>query len=416
MPTSQNQKMKLLYLAELLHNRTDEEHGITVKEIIDALIDVGIKAERKSIYTDIEALKRFGLDIEQTRARANGYYLASREFELPELKLLVDAVQSSHFITQKKSNELIAKLSSLASDHQAKHLKRQVFVTDKPKSINESIYYNVDAIHTAINAGRKIDFKYFDYGLDKQRSYRKSGSNYTETPLALCWDDEKYYLVCYSLKYDGLVHYRVDRMSNVEVSQEKAEKIDRKRFDLSLHIKQVFGMYAGKAVRTRLRFDNSLINIVLDRFGTSLKLMPSEKEVDLGSASAGFASEEPTGAEHTGAEPAGAEPAGAEPISAGFASDDTCSRTGENDDIDGRAGESDDIDGRAVKSGDTGGRAGQSDGFQNGSFEVDIEVLDSPVFLSWIVQFGNKAEIVAPESLRNEMWELTSTVSAMYQQ
>jgi predicted DNA-binding transcriptional regulator YafY len=266
--------MKLLYLIELFTKQTDEHNHITINDMIQALATVSIKAERKSLYSDIQILRRFGLDIEQTYGRNSSYYLASREYELAELKLLVDAVQSSHFITQKKSNELIDKLSTLTSAHQAKQLKRQVNVVDKPKSINESIYYNVDAIHSALSQGRKISFKYFDYDQDKKRSYRKSGSFYTETPLTLCWNDEKYYLICFNSSHQGLANYRVDRMSSVSVSEEPADSYSRRQFNVNDYIRQTFGMFGGETVSARLRFDNSLRNVVLDRYGNSLKFLP----------------------------------------------------------------------------------------------------------------------------------------------
>jgi len=272
MPTSPNQKMKALYLMKILEERTDEDHTLTISELIGALSEYGVVAERKSIYSDMEMLRHYGLDIEMRKSKKVGYYIASRRFELPELKLLVDAVQSSRFITQKKSNALIKKISMLTSNHQARELNRQVFTVGRLKTRNESIYYNIDAIHTAINSGRKIDFKYFDYDLKKERSYRKSGKVYSLTPLALCWNDDKYYLVCYSAKYDSFVNFRVDRMSDVSISDENADKVDKKRFNVSEHIKHSFGMYSGEVVRVKLRFDNSLVNTVLDRFGADTSL------------------------------------------------------------------------------------------------------------------------------------------------
>jgi len=319
--------MKPLYLMKILLEQTDEDHPITIQEILNTLSEYGIKAERKSIYSDLELLRGYGLDIEMLKTKTVGYYIASRQFELPELKLLVDAVQSSRFVTRKKSEELIKKLSSLTSNHQAKQLKRQVFVADRPKAINESVYYNIDAIHAAINGGKKISFKYFDYDLSKSRVYRRDGELYSHTPLALCWNDDKYYLICYSAKYDDFTHYRIDRMSGVSVCAESADKIDRKRFNVAEHIKRVFGMYGGEVVKARLRFDNSLINPVLDRFGTDVAIH----------------------------------------------------KNGE-------------------------------------SFEIRIEVSESPVFLSWITQFGGNAEIIAPDSLREAMGGFISELSAKYGQ
>ena len=325
MPTSQNQKAKALYLMKILLEQTDEEHTLTIRELLCALAKYGVIAERKSIYSDLELLRKYGLDVEMRKDKTFGYFIASRQFELPELKLLVDAVQSSRFITRKKSNELIRKLASLTSDHQAAQLRRQVLTADSPKAINESVYYNIDAIHSAINAGRRISFKYFDYSTGKTRQYRRGGEPYHQSPIALCWNDDKYYLVCYSEKYDDFVHFRVDRMSDVAVCEEKVEKADVKRSRVSGHIRHVFGMYGGKVVRAKLRFDNSLVNAVLDRFGNDIRL---------------------------------------------------------------------------YKVGD--------------SFDINVEVSESLTFLSWIVKFGDKAEIISPESLRVAMRELIEGLSQKY--
>lgn len=272
MPSSPNQKMKLLYLMKILLERTDTDNTLTMQEIIIALADYDIQAERKSLYTDMELLRQFGLSIESRKSRTVGYYIDARDFELPELKLLVDAVQSSRFITAKKSEELIKKLSSLTSIHQSKQLKRQVYVADRPKTANESIYYNIDAIHTAINDQKKISFRYFDYDISKRRVYRKNGEPYCQTPVALCWSDDNYYFICYSSKYDAFTHYRVDRMYDVTVCEEDTDKFDRKRFNIAEHAKQTFGMFSGELVKATLRFDQSLVNVILDRFGKDISL------------------------------------------------------------------------------------------------------------------------------------------------
>jgi len=178
MPSSPNQRMKLLYLMNILLEQSDDAHMLTISDLITALAEYGIQAERKSLYTDLELLRQYGLNIETRKSKSVGYYIGARQFELPELKLLVDAVQSSRFITAKKSSELIQKLSALASVHQAKALKRQVVISDQAKPLNENIYYSIDAIHEAINEQRKIHFKYFDYDADKARLYRKEGESY----------------------------------------------------------------------------------------------------------------------------------------------------------------------------------------------------------------------------------------------
>lgn len=252
---------------------TDEERGLTMKEILDRLEVLGIKAERKSIYDDLDSLRMYGLDILTKRGTTVEYYIGSRSFELPELKLLVDAVQSSKFITQRKSMELIRKLESLTSKNQAKALQRQVFVAKRIKTQNESIYYNVDALHTAILEKRKVSFKYFDYSAEKKRVFRKDERVYVVDPLSLSWDDENYYLITYSEKYDHYVHYRVDRMTSIAVLEESlsaSEKI--MKFDIVEYCKRVFNMFGGDDVRVELTVDNSLINAMIDRFGKDVIL------------------------------------------------------------------------------------------------------------------------------------------------
>lgn len=271
--TLPTQRLKLLYLMKIFFEKTDDENALTTNELIEELAAYGISAERKTIYSDIELLRIYGIDIECRQTKTFQYYVPSRTFELPELKLLVDAVQSSRFITEKKSLELIKKIYTLTSAHQAKQLHRHVHVTERPKTINESIYYNIDAIHAAINENKKINFKYFDYSTDKKKVYRKDGGTYTQTPVSLCWNDDSYYLITYNSKYDGLVHYRIDRISHVDVSDQDADFIDRKRFNVAEHCKKVFGMYSGEIIKARLSFDNSLVNVVLDRFGKNIGII-----------------------------------------------------------------------------------------------------------------------------------------------
>ena len=274
MPTP-NQKLKPLYLMKILLEKTDAQNPMSMAELISALAAYGVSAERKSIYTDMESLRLFGLEIEMYRGKTVGYYIEERQFELPELKLLVDAVQSSRFISKRKSEELIKKLSSLTSSEQAKQLRRQVFVVERAKTINETVYYSIDQIHHAINENKKIAFKYFDYDISKKRIYRKKGELYQVTPVVLCWNDDNYYLISYSAKYDGLTHYRVDRMSSVVALDEDSDKFDKKKFNIAEHAKRVFGMYGGEIVRAKLAFDNSLVNVVLDHFGKDVTMLSS---------------------------------------------------------------------------------------------------------------------------------------------
>ena len=273
---SSNQKLKLMYLAKILMEKTDEEHTMTVPEMISELSKLGISAERKSIYDDIEYLGLFGLDICSNKTRTTNYYVASREFELPELKLLVDSVQASKFITHKKSMELISKIEKLTSHENAKKLQRQVFMTNRVKNLNEQIYYNVDKIHEAIAENKQITFKYFSLDIDKKKVYRKNGEVYTESPVSLTWDDENYYLITYKAKYDNYTHYRVDKMENIELSGENRVLSD-KPFDLSVYSKTMFQMFSGEETDVSIEFENEYVGVVFDRFGTDIMIMKKDE-------------------------------------------------------------------------------------------------------------------------------------------
>lgn len=277
MGKSSNQKLKLLYLLKMLNEKTDEDNTMTINDMITELDRYGITAERKSIYDDLEALRNYGLDIASRKSKTTDYFVASRLFELPELKLLVDAVQCSKFVTHKKSNELIKKIESLASHRQAQSLHRQVYVSNRVKTINESIYYNVDSIHAAIAENKKVSFKYFDYDIKKEKVFRKKGDKYTVSPYALSWDDENYYLVTFSTKYNDFTHYRVDRMSEIELISEQRDPLpDKEHFDIAEYTKKVFNMFGGEEVMVQLQFDNSLVNAVIDRFGKEIMIGKSD--------------------------------------------------------------------------------------------------------------------------------------------
>ncbi|WP_308755062.1 WYL domain-containing protein [uncultured Anaerotruncus sp.] len=277
MPKNPNQKLKLLYLMRILLERTDDEHGLTLPEILDELDGYGVTAERKSIYDDLEALRVYGLDVERA---GHKYFIANRTFQLPELKLLVDAVQSSKFITHKKSTELIKKVESLASVHEARLLQRQVFVTNRIKTMNESIYYNVDKIHAAITAGVKISYRYFEWAVDfseeggpLKKQFRRDGKRYRISPWALTWDDENYYMIGFDGEAGIIKHYRVDKMAEIQLTAERRDgQAHFDRFDMALYSKRVFGMFAGEEETVRLRFANHLAGVVLDRFGKDVFL------------------------------------------------------------------------------------------------------------------------------------------------
>lgn len=272
MAKSEKQKLKLLYLLDLLRDSSDENHPISTQEIIHHLEKHGIKAERKSIYDDILCLQEYGYDIEQRKGRNGGCYLASRDFELPEIKLLVDAVQSSKFLTQKKSLELIGKLEKLAGRHSSGSLQRNVVVSGRVKNMDESIYYNLDAIHEAISSNSQITFRYFEWGTDRQRHFRDK--EYTASPYALIWDDENYYLVAHSERH-GLTHYRADKMVSIRQTNHPRYMDDEiRKLDLSRYGRNVFSMYGGQQIAVKMRFHNSLAGVIIDRFGRDSMLIP----------------------------------------------------------------------------------------------------------------------------------------------
>lgn len=271
MARSANQKIKILYLMRILLERTDDDHGLTLEEISNALLECGVEAERKTLYDDLEVLRVFGLDIEKRKDKTVRYHVVSREFELPELKLLVDAVQSSKFITHKKSNELIKKIESFTSRYEAQQLQRQVFVSNRIKTMNESIYYTVDYIHDAINSNVKVSFQYFSWNVKKEKALRHNGDRFVVSPWALTWDDENYYMIGYD-HISGLVkHYRVDKMLNIQLTDEKRDGAELfKNFDMAVYSKETFGMYGGKEQTVSLRCNNRIAGVIIDRFGTNL--------------------------------------------------------------------------------------------------------------------------------------------------
>ena len=280
MARSSYQKLKPLYIMNYLLQNSDEEHLITMPQIIEHLKANGITSERKSIYDDIEALRFYGLDIVQGGTGKNtGYYIANRSFELPELKLLVDSVQSSKFITHKKTATLIRKIETLASIHEAQLLDRQVFVKNRIKTMNESIYYNVDAIHNGISQNRKIQFKYFEYTVQKTRRYRKDGAFYVVSPFAMTWDDENYYLVAYDSEAGIIKHYRVDKMTDISTTEEVRDGLEAyKALDMAVYAKKVFGMFSGEEENVQLRFENHLVGAVLDRLGREVFIIADGEE------------------------------------------------------------------------------------------------------------------------------------------
>lgn len=325
MAKSERQKLKLLLLRDLLLRESDETHPLSMQQILQSLDAAGVCAERKSIYHDLECLKEYGMDILSLKGKNGGYYLASRPFELPELKLLVDAVQSSRFLSEKKSLELIGKLESLSSVHEAGQLRRQVVVSGRVKTMNESIYYNVDRIHDAIARNSRITFHYFEWGVDRKKHDRPG--LYEASPYALCWADENYYLIADSARH-GITHYRVDKMASIEITNEpRAVTEASRKLDLAAYSRAVFSMFGGEVQQVRMRFSNSLAGVVIDRFGRDSMLVP--------------------------------------------------------------------------------------DGPEHFTFTAPIAV--SPMFLGWIISFGDKAKILYPQSVADQCRELLERTLAQYQ-
>lgn len=281
MAKSANQKLKLLYLLKILTEQSDEEHCMSAQALIDALGAYDIKAERKSIYDDIAQLIDFGYDIVLVKAKTGGgYYLAGREFELAELKLLVETVQASRFLTLKKSRELIAKIEKLASKSEAGQLQRQVYVANRIKTANESIYYIVDDIHRAIQNNEQITFQYLEWNLEKELIPRKDGKIYRISPWALTCKDENYYLIAHENESNSIKHFRVDKMGHIQIltgiAREGAELFER--FDIAAYANKTFGMFGGREEVVTLEFENRFIGVVLDRFGKEVSVRKRDTE------------------------------------------------------------------------------------------------------------------------------------------
>lgn len=275
MSKSTRQKQKLLYLQKILLEKTDEDHALTLVEIKDKLAQYDIKTERKSLYDDLDILQQFGLDICRVRSSTMRYFVGARDFELPELKLLVDAIQSSKFITRSKSLRLIDKLEKLVSENQGKELHREVYVTNRVKALNEQIYYNVDFLHNAISQNKQVAFKYTEWRVNFGsspkilRAPRKNGEDYVVSPWALCWDDENYYMVAYDSAAGKIKHYRVDKMEKIRLLKQERDGAEFfEKFNLPRYTKSVFSMFGGEACDVKLSVDNSLIGVIVDRFGS----------------------------------------------------------------------------------------------------------------------------------------------------
>jgi len=325
MPKSDNQKLKIFHIWDYLKENSHQDHPVRASELLSMLErQHNIKCDRKTVYSDITALQDYGVDIVSIPGKNGGYYIASRNFELPELKLLIDAVLSSRFLTEKKSRELIEKLCKECSVYDARLMRRDVLISGRVKSMNETIYYNVDAIQEAISQNRQITFRYFDWGIDGQRKYREK--DYRVSPYSLCQDNEFCYLLAHSPRY-GVTSYRVDRMSHINAAEElrtPCPELTGKA--LNEHANRLFQMYSGDAVAVKMRFHRSMANAVIDRFGRETMLIP--------------------------------------------------------------------------------------DGEDHFVFTVNVAV--SPMFLSWVIGFGNKAQILHPQSVIDECKNLCRAAMGQY--
>ena len=324
MPKSYDQKLKILYILDYLQKNSHEDHPVRAAELIDMLKKKEISCDRKTVYSDIAALQQYGVDIITVPGKNGGYYIASRSFQLPELKLLIDAVQSSRYLTEAKSRQLIEKLCDQVGEHEAGLLKRNVYVSGRVKSMNETIYYNVNDIQEAISQNRQITFRYFDWGMDGKRHYREK--HYLASPYGLCQDNENCYLLAYSERH-GITSYRVDRMTDLQITQDKripCPDLTGKAF--TDHANKLFQMFAGDSVDVKLRFHKVLLNVVVDRFGRETMLIPD-------------------GPDH---------------------------------------------------------------------FNFTVKVAVSPMFLSWVIGFGDKAQILYPQSVIDECKKLCQQAMSHY--
>ncbi|MBO5247680.1 MAG: WYL domain-containing protein [Clostridia bacterium] len=274
MPKSRNQKLKIPYLIEILRNKTDEEHGLNTGELIRELERYDIAAERKSVYDDIRLLQDcLGMAVEHDKS--HGYRLTEREFDLPELKMLVDAVQSCRFISTSKSDELIQKLKGLTSEHHARELQRQVTVKNRIKSMNNTTIYSIDTIHCAILHDKQISFQYWGWTAKKEQIPRHEGKKYCVSPWMLLWDDEYYYLIAFDEASKEIRHYRVDRMRSVEERSEKRNgREEFSKIDVAEYSSGVFGMFGGNTTHVTFSCTSSMADVVLDRFGKDVMLVP----------------------------------------------------------------------------------------------------------------------------------------------
>ena len=276
---SEANRLRMIYLYKILYEKTDNEHSLTLSEIADELESMGAPVARKALYEDLRALAFFGADIRAEKGRHSSYRLASRTFEPAELRLIADAVNSSRFLSSRQSNELLKKLQSLTSVHMASDLRSQLFIAENKSLENRRIMSNIELLSRAVTENRQVRFRYFDYDVKKNKVYREGSgegaSRYDRciSPYALAWDDEKYYVVAFNPKHNGISNFRIDKMEHVRMTDEPSAPLP-KGFDVKEYLAQQFSMFAGDTETVKLRFDNSLIGTVLDRFGMQTMIIP----------------------------------------------------------------------------------------------------------------------------------------------
>lgn len=272
MARTEGQKLGLLYVKDYLERNSREDHPVSAQELTAHLESRGITCDRRTVYANVRALQEYGMDIVVCRGKGGGFYVASGTFQLPEVKLLIDTVQSARFLTRKKCRELTRKLLNLCSRQDESLLERQMVVSGRVKSMNESIYYNLDAIQEAIARNRKITFRYFDWDIRHVQRFRPGP--YEASPYALCQDSENYYLLAHTQRH-GVTHYRVDRMMTIEMlEQPRTPCDDLSDRALQSYGKKMFQMFSGETVRVKLRMANHLAGVVFDRFGEDTMLIP----------------------------------------------------------------------------------------------------------------------------------------------
>ena len=279
MAKSENQKLKLYYLGKILLEKTDSNHGLTMEQLIEELSKYNIKSERKCLYSDIKLLKDMGITVTGKKSRNDyQYFVTGRDFELAELKLLVDAIQSSRFITEKKSRSLISKLETLCSKYDAMSLQRQVFVQDRIKTMNESIYKSIDGIHAGISSNRKISFHYGYWSPEKKLELKRAGELYRISPWALVWSNENYYMIGFDSETSKIKHYRVDKMLDISVMDEGRDGNEHfEHFNPASYTRKNISMYEGSDRTVTIDIEDSIIGVFIDRFGRNeITVIPKE--------------------------------------------------------------------------------------------------------------------------------------------